>query len=108
MAYILPLFPQASADVSIGKMFLAGIFPGLLLALSFGGTLAVWCKINPTLGPRSQKFSWKARLASLPSVLWVGVIFLVVMGGLVGGFFTPTEAGGIGAGFVCLVSFVKK
>jgi tripartite ATP-independent transporter DctM subunit len=96
------------ADVSIGKMFLAGIFPGLLLALSFGGTLAVWCKINPALGPRSQKFSWKARFASLPSVLWVGAIFLVVMGGLVGGFFTPTEAGGIGAGFVCLVSFVKK
>ena len=96
------------ADVSIGKMFLAGIFPGLLLAFSFIVTLAVWCKINPAIGPKGEKSTWKSRFASLPSVAWVVAIFLVVMGGLMAGFFTPTEAGSVGAGAVCLLSFIMK
>lgn len=95
-------------NVSIGRMFLAGIFPGLLLAFSFIVTLVGWCKINPKLGPKGERSTWKARFASLPSLAWVVAIFLIVMGGLIAGFFTPTEAGSVGAGAVCLLSFIKK
>ncbi len=95
-------------NVSIGKMFLAGIFPGLLLALSFVVTLIGWCKINPDVGPKGERFTLKAKIASLPSVAWVVVIFVVVIGGLMAGFFTPTEAGSVGAGAVCLFSFLRK
>ncbi len=95
-------------NVSIGKMFLAGIFPGLLLALSFVVTLVGWCRVNPAIGPKGDRFTRKARLASLPSVAWVVVIFLVVIGGLMLGFFTPTEAGSVGAGAVCLLSFLRR
>jgi C4-dicarboxylate transporter DctM subunit len=95
-------------NVSIGKMFLAGILPGLLLSLSFVITLVGWCKINPAIGPKGERSTWKARFASLPSVIWVVGIFLVVIGGLMAGFFTPTESGSVGAGAVCLLSFIKK
>jgi C4-dicarboxylate transporter, DctM subunit len=93
---------------SIGKLFLAGILPGMLLALSFIGTLVLWCKRNPAIGPAGERSTWKARLASLPSVIWVVTIFLVVVGGLMAGLFTPTEAGSVGTGAVCLLSFLKK
>jgi C4-dicarboxylate transporter, DctM subunit len=93
---------------SIGRLFLAGILPGLLLAFSFVVTLVGWCKINPTLGPRGEKSTWKARIASLPSVAWVITIFLVVVGGLMVGFFTPTEAGSVGAMAVLIFSILKR
>jgi C4-dicarboxylate transporter, DctM subunit len=93
---------------SIGRLFLAGILPGLLIAFSFIVTLVGWCKIDPTLGPRGDKSTWKARIGSLPSVAWVIGIFLVVVGGLMVGFFTPTEAGSVGAMAVLIFSILKK
>ena len=93
---------------SIGRLFLAGIFPGLLVAFSFVVTLIGWCRINPKLGPKGEKSTWKARFASLPSVAWVVTIFLVVVGGLMAGFFTPTEAGSVGAMAVLIFSVVKR
>ncbi len=94
-------------NVSIGEMFMAGILPGLLLAFSFIVTLLVWWKINPSIGPKGKKATWKERFASFPPVIWVAGIFFIVIGGLMGGFFTPTEAGSIGAGAVCLLCFLK-
>jgi C4-dicarboxylate transporter DctM subunit len=94
--------------VSIGQLFLAGIIPGMILALSFIVTISVWCRINPALGPKGEKSTWKARFASLPSVGWVIVIFLSVLGGLMAGLFTPTEAGSVGAAAVLLLSLVKR
>ncbi len=93
---------------SIGRLFLAGILPGLLVAFSFVVTLVTWCKINPKLGPKGEKSTWKARFASLPSVALVIGIFLVVVGGLMVGFFTPTEAGSVGAMAVLILSIVKR
>ena len=83
-------------ETSIGKLFLAGIIPGLMVAFSFAVTVVGWSMINPTLGPKGEKSTWKERFASLPPVLWVITIFLVVVGGLMAGFFTPTEAGSVG------------
>jgi len=95
-------------EQSIGKLFLAGLIPGLLIAFFFILIIWVWCRIDPALGPKGQKSSWKDRIGSLPEVLWVGIIFALVIGGLMNGFFTPTEAGSIGAFAVLLLSLVKK
>lgn len=95
-------------ETSIGKLFLAGIIPGLMIAFSFVLTLVMWNIINPSLGPKGEKSTWGQRFASLPPVLLVGVIFLVVVGGLMVGFFTPTEAGSVGTMAVLLLTFAKK
>ena len=94
-------------ETSIGKLFLAGIIPGLIIAFSFVVTLFGWCKINPKMGPRGEKSTWRERLASLPPVSGVIIVFLVVVGGLMKGFFTPTEAGSVGV-FAVLALVVAK
>ncbi len=93
---------------SIGKLFIAGIVPGLLIAFLFILIIVGWCKIDPSVGPVGEKFSWKARFASLPEVIWPVVIFLVIIVGLLKGFFTPTEAGSVGTFAVIVLSFAKK
>ncbi|HEX7371338.1 MAG TPA: TRAP transporter large permease [Thermodesulfobacteriota bacterium] len=95
-------------EQSIGKLFLAGLIPGLLIAFFFILIIGVWCRIDPALGPKGEKSSWKDRISSIPEVLWVGIIFALVIGGLMKGFFTPTEAGSIGTFAVLLLSLVKK
>jgi tripartite ATP-independent transporter DctM subunit len=95
-------------EQSIGALFLAGLIPGLIIAAFFICIIYGWCKINPSLGPQGERSTWKERIASLPEVAWVGVIFLLVIGGLIKGFFTPTEAGSVGTFAVLLLSILKK
>ncbi len=95
-------------ETSIGRLFLAGLIPGLLVALSFVVTLVGWSLINPTLSPKGEKSSWSERFASLPPVLLVLLVFLIVVGGLMEGFFTPTEAGSVGTFAVLLLTLAKK
>jgi tripartite ATP-independent transporter DctM subunit len=95
-------------ETSIGRLFLAGIIPGLLVAFSFAITLYGWCKINPKLGPKGKKSTWRERVASLPPVIWVIIIFVVVVGGIMEGFFTPTEAGSVGTLAVLILVAAKK
>jgi len=95
-------------EQSIGRLFLAGLIPGLIIALFYAIIIIGWCKINPSLGPKGEKYSWKEKIASLPEGLWVIVIFLVTMGGLLKGFFTPTEAGSVGTFAVLLLCIFKR
>jgi len=95
-------------ETSIGKLFLAGIIPGLIVAVSFVLTILVWCAYNPKLGPKGEKSTWKERIASLPPLLWVFIIFAVVVGGLMQGFFTPTEAGSVGTFAVIILTLAQK
>src|SRR4030043_213243 len=84
-------------EQSIGKLFLAGIIPGLIIAFFFICIIYVWCKINPNLGPPGERSTWKERIASLPEFALVVFIFLLMIWGLMRGLFTPTEAGSVGA-----------
>ena len=95
-------------EQSIGKLFLAGIVPGLMVAFFFICIIYGWCRINPALGPRGQKSTWRERIRSLPEIVWIGIIFLLVIGGLMQGFFTPTEAGSVGTFAVLLMSVIKR
>jgi C4-dicarboxylate transporter DctM subunit len=95
-------------EQSIGKLFLAGLVPGLMIAFFFICIIYVWCKIDPALGPKGERSTWKERLIALPEVVWVVTIFLFMVGGLMQGLFTPTEAGSVGTFFVLILSFVKR
>ena len=94
-------------EQSIGQLFLAGIVPGLIIALFFIGIIFGWVKINPKIAPMSGRSTWKERIRSLPEVAWVILVFLLVIGGIMQGFFTPTEAGAVGT-FAILVLAVAK
>ncbi|HME42269.1 MAG TPA: TRAP transporter large permease [Syntrophorhabdales bacterium] len=83
-------------EQSIGKLFLAGFFPGLLLSALFALIIVGWCKVDPLVGPKGNRYTWKERIASLPAIIWPIVIFVLMVGGLMGGMFTPTEAGSVG------------
>lgn len=95
-------------EQSIGRLFLAAVFPGLIITLFLFSIVYGWCRINPSLGPKGEKSNWKERIVSLKDVIWPIVIFIVVIGGLTWGFFTPTEAGSIGTFAVLLISIAKK
>jgi C4-dicarboxylate transporter DctM subunit len=96
-------------EQSIGRLFAAGFLPGLLEAFLYIVTISIICKLNPGLGPRGPKTPFKEKLTGL----WGGTvetlaIFVVVIGGLFGGWFTPTEAAGVGAFFVLALSVVTR
>jgi tripartite ATP-independent transporter DctM subunit len=84
-------------ELSIGKLFMAGMIPGILLALLFNLAVYVQCRRNPDMGPSGPLASWRVRVVSLLRAWTAMVLFLVVMGGIYLGFFTPNEAAGIGA-----------
>jgi tripartite ATP-independent transporter DctM subunit len=95
-------------EQSIGKLFLAGIIPAAVIAIFFIGVIYGWVKIDPKIAPVSERSTWRVRFATLPAVVWVLMIFLVMIGGIMRGFFTPTEAGSIGAFSVLLLALAKR
>ncbi len=92
---------------SIGKLFVAGILPGILLSILFILTIYIRVRIKPVLGPPGPKTSLREKLQSLSGVIEMLLIFGLVMGGLFKGFFTPTEAGAAGA-FITLMLAVGR
>ena len=95
-------------EQSIGRLFLAGILPGLLIALFFMFIIYGWVKIEPAIAPRAEKVALLERLKALPEFIWVGVIFFGIIGGLMFGFFSPTEAGTMGTIGVLLLALARK
>lgn len=84
-------------ELSIGKLFMAGIIPGILEVVFYAGTIYVLCRFNPRLGPSAPKTTLRHKFGSLKLTWPVAVLFLMIIGGIYRGVFTPTEAGGIGA-----------
>jgi len=95
-------------EQSIGQLFLAGIVPGLIIALFFLGIVYGWVKMNPAIAPKSERSSWKERLQTLPEVIWILLVFLLVIGGIMNGFFTPTEAGAVGTFAILVLAIAKR
>ena len=81
----------------IGKLFMAGIIPGILAMLMYVLTIFIIVQVRPDWLPRGEQKTWPERLSGLKDVWAPLVLFVFVIGGVYGGFFTPTEAGGVGA-----------
>lgn len=84
-------------EQSIGKLFMAGILPGVLLSILFITAIYIWVSVKPEIAPVAEKQDFKAKMRSLKGLIEVLVLFILVMGGLFIGIFTPTEAGAVGA-----------
>lgn len=98
-----------ATETSIGKLFLSGIVPGIILMFFFMIVIYVMTLRNPDIAPRGERSNWKERFEAMTGGLWqVAAIFLLSMGGLFLGWFTPTEAGAVGAGGVLLISLLTK
>jgi C4-dicarboxylate transporter DctM subunit len=91
----------------IGKLFMAGIVPGLLAMLLYVITIMIIVRVKPDLLPRGEQKSWGERFSGLKDVWAPLVLFMFVIGGLYGGFFTPTEAGGVGASGAFLLGVLR-
>ncbi|OYV01596.1 MAG: C4-dicarboxylate ABC transporter permease, partial [Burkholderiales bacterium PBB5] len=92
----------------IGKLFMAGVLPGLLAMLMYVLTILVIVAVAPTLLPAGEKRPWAERLSAAKDVWSSLLLFAFVIGGLYGGFFTPTEAGGMGAGGAFLLGLARR
>ena len=98
-----------ATEQSIGTLFMAGILPGVLLMLAYMATIILLTLRQPDLGPAGPKSSWRERLTALRGgVIEVLAVFGLSIGGLFAGWFTPTEAGAVGAAGVLGVSLIGK
>ncbi len=98
-----------ATEQSIGELFMAGIIPGIILMFLYIIAIYMLTFRNPALGPAGPRASWRERITALRGGLGeVLVIFGISMGGLFRGYFTPTEAGAIGAGGVLAVALIGR
>ncbi len=95
-------------EQSIGKLFVAGILPAILVTVLFIVTILIWCMLAPSQGPRGDTFPLRAKLRSLLDLGETIAVFALVMGGLILGLFTPTEAAAVGVMGVLLASLVHR
>ena len=94
-------------EQDIGKLFVAGIIPGCVAVAMYMATIAIIGALMPDYLPVGPRSSAAERLAALRQVWAPLLLFVFVIGGLYGGLFTPTEAGGMGAGGAFLISVLR-
>jgi tripartite ATP-independent transporter DctM subunit len=95
-------------EQSIVKLFLGGILPAILMGVLFVLTILVLCRLRPDFGPAGPRTSLKEKIKSLPGIIEAVAIFILVMGGLFVGLFTPTEAGATGVLCTLLVTVTTR
>lgn len=97
------------ADVSIGRLFIAGIIPGIIMTLAFVGYVVLRCLKNPELAPSEEyKYSGKELLRTIPQLLPVIVLITMVLGSIYMGIATPTEAASVGVFGAILFAFITR
>ena len=96
------------ASTSIGQLFIAGILPGIILAVLFILTIVIWTRINPSVAPAGEKSSWGERFKSLPAFLPIIVLFILIIGGIYAGVFSAMEGGGIGATVALIIALIMR
>jgi C4-dicarboxylate transporter DctM subunit len=95
-------------EQDIGKLFIAGIAPGILAICMYMTTIGILGIVQPDLVPAGPRGSWSERLKALREIWAPLLLFIFVIGGLYGGLFTPTEAGGMGAGGAFLIGVLRR
>jgi len=95
-------------EESIGKLFIAGVLPGLLLSLFYAATVVLLCLRNPGLGPPGAPTNWREKLRATTGIIEAVLLFLLTIGGLFLGWFSPTQAGAIGAGGALLIGLGRR
>jgi C4-dicarboxylate transporter DctM subunit len=94
-------------EQDIGKLFIAGVLPGILAAAMYIATVTIIGFVKPDFLPRAPRHSWKERLEGVRNIWATLLLFVFVIGGLYGGLFTPTEAGGMGAGGAFVIGVLR-
>jgi len=102
------IFYGVMTETSIGALFVAGIVPGIVTALMFSAIILVRCMLHPELGPNGPASSWRERLVSLGRLGPVTLLFLLIVGGIYAGIFTPTEAAGVGCVGVLVTATARR
>jgi len=95
------------ANQSIGKLFMAGIIPGILEAVFYIITIYILCRLKPHIGPPGPRTSFVEKVVSLKATWGVLILFVVVIGGIYLGVFSPTEAAGVGACGACIFALIR-
>jgi len=95
-------------EQSIGKLFIAGVLPGILLTFLFVLTVTFICLRNPTLGPPGRPTTWSDKLRSTTGINDTIILFVLAIGGLFLGWFSPTQAGAIGAGGALIIGLIRR
>ena len=95
-------------EQSIGKLLMAGLLPGILLSALFILVILIMCAFKPELGPRGPMTAWSVKIKSLSGTWGMLLLFLIVIGGIYTGMFTPTEAAGIGAFGALVIALLKR
>lgn len=105
---ILMVIYAVITEQSIGKLLIAGIVPGILTAMIYCGGIYFIARVRPDLAPRARlSISWKERWQSLYGVTGILILFVIVVGGIYGGYFPATYAGAIGAFGAFIIALVK-
>ena len=107
---IIMIIYAGIADVSVGKLFMAGVLPGVLLSILFIGYIAIRCFMNPAMGPSiPERYTLKQKFQSLKGIILPIFLVLFVLGSIYQGVATPTEAAGIGAfgALLCMVIYKR-
>jgi len=95
-------------EESIGRLFVAGILPGVLLSIFFILTVFLICLRNPSYGPPGAPTMWKVKLKSLTGIIETAILFALAIGGLFLGWFGPTQAGAIGAIGALIIGLARR
>ena len=102
---VIFIFYGVMTETSIGALFIAGIIPGILTAAMFSAIIYFRCLVRPELGPPGPVGSWRERLDAVWRLGPILLLFVLVIGGIYGGIFTPTEAAGVGCAGVLVAAF---
>lgn len=94
-------------EESIGALFMAGIIPAILITILFNFAIYITCRIKPELGPKGEQFTWAEKFKSLTGLVDTLLVFVLVIGGLFWGWFTPTKAAAVGVMGVTIISAVR-
>ncbi len=105
-SFVLVIYAILS-EQNIDKLFIAAIVPGVLAALGYIATIGIVARLKPELAPRHERASWSKRLRALVDIWPVLLIFIVVIGGIYWGWFSPTEAAAVGAVATALIALLN-